>query len=218
MFKDKTFQVALFVSFLLHVVALYRLPQINVNIHKSVKQMEVTYHQLKNLPRELRVSTKKIESDKQIDKIHIVKAPRSISSFFKDKFQMKNFKLIQNKPKIAKQVTAPKKRIISSKLESKMDNPLYKTYYEKIRDKIKKQAYKNYTKFEEGEVYLSFIISSDGLLKDTNLFKDKSSANDFLQDIALSSVKKAAPYPEFPPDLNFPQLSFNVIISFELGD
>lgn len=219
MFKEKTFQVALFISILFHVVVFYQLPQINVNINKSVQQLEVTYQQLKDFSHELKVLTKNIDTQDQRyrDRIHIVKTPQSFSSFFKDKFEIKNFKLIQDKPKVA-ELTNKTKRSVNPILDSKMDNPLYKSYYQLIRDKIKKQAYRNYIKYEEGEVYLSFVISSDGSLVDINLFKDKSSPNDFLQDIAVRSVKEASPYPKFPSDLNFPKLSFNVIISFELGD
>ncbi len=98
------------------------------------------------------------------------------------------------------------------------NNPLYKNYYGIIRENIKKEAYRNYTKYEEGEVYLSFVISSEGALLDINLFKEKSKASEFLQNVALRSVKNAAPYPKFPAELNYPKLTFNVIISFELGD
>lgn len=220
MFKEKTFQIALFISVFVHAAVLYQLPQLEVNIHKSIKQLEVTYQQLKTLPAEIKVVDKKTAQypPQYQDKIQVVKSSQNISSFMKDKFNLDNFKIFQSKPKVAKVDASQKKKTIKSTLDSKMDNPLYKTYYEQIRDKIKSQAYKNYTKYEEGEVYLSFVVSSAGELVDTKLFKEKSSQNDFLQDVAVKSVKQAAPFPKFPADLNFPQLSFNVIISFELGE
>ncbi|MFH1655548.1 MAG: TonB family protein [Candidatus Omnitrophota bacterium] len=219
MFKEKTFQIAFWVSILVHAVALYQLPQVNLTIHKSPKELEVTYQQLKNVRSDIKLLTKKLEEtkDEKRDKIRVVKTPESQSSLFKDNFLVKKIQALQSKPKLAK-VDMQKKKSITSTLESKMENPLYKNYYQKIREKIKKRAYKNYTKYEEGEVYLSFMITNDGNLKAVKIFKDKSSPNEFLQEITLMSVQDAAPYPKFPADLDFPELSFNVIISFELGD
>lgn len=95
--------------------------------------------------------------------------------------------------------------------------PEYRHYYQIIREKIRKYAYYNYKKLEEGEVFLTFSLRSDGSLEDVSLKPDRSSSSKFLRDIALKSVEEAAPYPEFPAKLkNNPRLSFNVIISFEL--
>jgi len=219
MFREKTFQIALGVSLIAHVVALYQLPHMTVTVHKSPKQLEVTYQQLKNVHRDIRLLTKKLEEtkDQRRDKIRVVKTPKSERSLFKDNFLVKKIQDLQNKPKLAKLDTKKKKSIVST-LESKMENPLYKTYYQKIRERIKRRAYRNYTKHEEGEIYLSFMIANDGTLRAVKVFKDKSTPNDFLQQITLKSVQDAAPYPKFPSDLDFPELSFNVIISFELGD
>lgn len=219
MFKEKTFQIALCVSVLAHAVMLYQLPQMNLTVHKSPKQLEVTYQQIKGVSRDLMLLTKKLEQskDSERDKIHVVKTPESEHSLFKDNFLVKKIQELQNKPKLAK-IDTQKKKSVTSTLESKMENPLYKTYYQKIRERIKRRAYRNYTKYEEGEIYLSFMIANDGKLKAVKVFKDKSSPNDFLQEITLRSVQDAAPYPKFPSNLDFPELSFNVIISFELGD
>jgi hypothetical protein len=220
MLKERSFQFALFVSILIHIAVFYQLPQINVDIRKTMNKLEITYQHINGFPKQLKILTEGLkESNRRYhDRIHIVKTPQSFKSFFKDKFQIENFKLFQAKPKIAKVETQQKKRSVSSSLDSEMDNPLYKSYYEQIREKIKKQAYRNYTRYDEGEVYLSFVIASDGRLLATKLFKEKSNANDFLQNIAIKSVEDAAPYPKFPSDLNFPKLSFNVIISFELSN
>ena len=82
-------------------------------------------------------------------------------------------------------------------MESKMENPLYKNYYQKIREKIKKRAYRNYTKYEEGEIYLSFMIANDGNLKAVKIFKDKSIAlanatykNSYIQKQLIECAEK----------------------------
>lgn len=98
----------------------------------------------------------------------------------------------------------------------KINNPTYLNYYQLIREKIRRQAYRNYIHSETGEIYLSFIISKDGFIRAVRLVEDKSVSSDYLRAISLSSVKDASPFPNFPKDLDYPQLSFNVIISYEI--
>jgi outer membrane biosynthesis protein TonB len=95
-------------------------------------------------------------------------------------------------------------------------SPEYKSYYQIIREKIKREAYAHYKNLEEGEVFLSFILASDGSVKDLIVNNQKTTASPSLIDIANRSVKESSPFPGFPEKLKTnPQLSFNVIISFE---
>ena len=112
---------------------------------------------------------------------------------------------------------AIKKKITLPAIEmAKIDNPSYISYYQIVREKIRRSAYQNYTHSQTGEVYISFIISNDGLIKGVRLVEEKSTANDYLKRIALRSVNDASPFPNFPKELDYPQLSFNIIISFEI--
>ncbi len=99
---------------------------------------------------------------------------------------------------------------------AKIDNPSYISYYQTVREKIRRCAYQNYNRNEIGEVYISFIISNDGYIKSVRLINEKTTGNDYLKDTALRSVKDASPFPNFPKELDYPQLSFNIIISFEI--
>ncbi|MFA5093173.1 MAG: hypothetical protein WC543_04465 [Candidatus Omnitrophota bacterium] len=117
----------------------------------------------------------------------------------------------------APEVMAIKKRISLPAIEmAKIDNPSYINYYQIVREKIRRSAYQNYTHSQTGEVYISFIISCDGSIKDVRLIEDKTTAADYLKTIALRSVRDAAPFPNFPKELDYLQLSFNIIISFEI--
>ena len=98
----------------------------------------------------------------------------------------------------------------------RIKNPSYISYYQFVREKIKRAAYQNYTTYKTGEVYLSFILSSDGYLRQVRLIEEKSSPSEYLREIAMNSIRAASPFPGFPKELNYPQLSFNVVISFEL--
>ncbi|MEK7849899.1 MAG: hypothetical protein AAB213_03695 [Candidatus Omnitrophota bacterium] len=95
--------------------------------------------------------------------------------------------------------------------------PEYKSYYQVIREKIRRFAYYNYRKLQEGEVFLTFSLTSRGELADVAVNEQKSSKDDYLRNIALNSIKEAAPFGDFPEKLKKNQkLSFNVIISFEI--
>ena len=131
--------------------------------------------------------------------------------------------MLANPPDFAKPTFARpdfmaiKKKITLPAIEmAKIDNPGYISYYQIVREKIRRSAYQNYTRNETGEVYISFIISNDGLIKGVRLAEERSSANDYLKSIALRSVNDASPFPNFPKELDYPQLSFNIIISFEI--
>ncbi len=136
----------------------------------------------------------------------------------------KGFKVLANKsPEFAKptfnssDIIAIKKKITLPEIEmARINNPSYISYYQIVREKIRRSAYQNYTHNEIGEVYISFIISNDGYIKDVHLIEAKTSASDYLKVIASRSVKDASPFPNFPKELDYPQLSFNIIISFEI--
>lgn len=136
----------------------------------------------------------------------------------------KGSRALQNRPAgfskpvfVAPSSIAIKKKITLPAIEiAKIDNPSYITYYQIVREKIRRSAYQNYTHNETGEVYISFIISNDGYIKGARIAEEKTTANGYLKEIAIRSVRDASPFPNFPKELDYPQLSFNIIISFEI--
>jgi outer membrane biosynthesis protein TonB len=132
--------------------------------------------------------------------------------------RLENYGLPSARPTFAgPDLMAIKKKITLPPIEmAKIKNPSYISYYQIIREKIRRSAYQNYTHNETGEVYISFIISSDGLIRNARLVQGRSGANDYLKGIALRSVNDASPFPNFPKELDYPQLTFNIIISFEM--
>ena len=123
-----------------------------------------------------------------------------------------------DKPALIKPDTiAIKKKITLPALAlDKIGNPSYISYYQVVCEKIRRAAYQNYNRNETGEVYITFIISDAGYLKDVRLVEEKSRATDYLKNIAMVSVRNASPFPRFPKELDYSQLSFNVVISFEV--
>jgi len=118
-----------------------------------------------------------------------------------------------NKPDII----AVKKKITLPAIDmAKIGNPSYINYYQLVREKIRRAAYQNYNRNETGEVYITFVISEAGYLKEVRLVEEKTQAADYLKEIALASVRNASPFPNFPKELDYSQLTFNVVISFEV--
>lgn len=225
MFSDRVFQIALFVSLIAHGVLLSRTPNFNFfPSDKKNQKLEISY--VKPLPqpqKELKRQAPKNEP--------FLKLPPKITVDnrtpppYVDKEGLPNKEnrvalreAVFNKPEFNQpDIIAIKKKITLPPIDlDKIDNPSYISYYQIVREKIKRCAYYNYSRTEVGEVYISFVISDDGYLKDVRLVEEKSSANAYLREIALRSVKDASPFPNFPKELNYPRLSFNVVISFEI--
>ena len=97
----------------------------------------------------------------------------------------------------------------------------YIGYYRLVREKIRYYADKNYLKegsASQGEVFLSFTVTSKGELLHIMIMDNRSAKDLLLRDIAINSVRDASPFPSFPQGMNQYQITFNVIISFELNN
>ncbi len=66
----------------------------------------------------------------------------------------------------------------------------------------------------EGDVYVRFIITSSGALKEVNVINEKSSEDGVLRAAAFQAVKDSAPFPIFPDKVNLPEVAFTCQISF----
>lgn len=99
---------------------------------------------------------------------------------------------------------------------NKINSPSYIGYFQLAREKVKRILYQRYTYTQEGEVYVSFIVGNDGIIKNVRINEEMSSKSPYLREIAIASVKEASPFPIFPKELEYPELSFNVVVSFEV--
>lgn len=92
----------------------------------------------------------------------------------------------------------------------------YIGYYKVIREKImQKLRYLYKYHYKNGDIYLSFVLKSDGKLEGFYVDRVKSAPDNTLIDIATTSLKRSSPFPPFPKGLASPKVSFNVIISFK---
>lgn len=218
------------ISVLIHGVIMFQSPGFNpfhINLNKKTEEKpQIRYlkkePEIKNIPQK---NSRKAEPPLKIPvKISASKiAPPPFIDIDKDKLVSQNRQILSrqpdfNKPVLVKpDVIAVKKKISTPAVDiDKINNPSYLSYYQIVREKVRRSAYQNYTHTDTGEVYLSFVVSRNGFLSDMRLVEEKSPASKYLRDIALRSIRDASPFPAFPKDLDYPRLSFNVIISFEL--
>ncbi len=218
--ENKIFRYAFIASLLIHIGFLMQLS--NVKIHSKaipVKTIEVVYPKLalkKKAEPVKPVSQKGMKVDLKQEAVAKEKQ-KDISSFMKDLSKMKNEFLSQaQKPKIV-EGKRHKRRVTVPAVEiHEIKNPQYVQYYQIVRNRIKDRAYANYGKFDAGEVYLTFILDSAGTLKRIKVIEERTRANQYLRQISMRSVEESSPFPSFPAELQYPELSFNVIISYEV--
>lgn len=225
MFSDKLFRIALLISLATHGIIFMQNPNLAlVPKVKSPQNIKVSY--LKNLPDEKeRQPTRALKKAPFLNTQAKINIDKRTPPPFVDKDKLFNKakpadsrQSLFNKPVFAKpDIILVKKKITLPPVDlDKINNTSYINYYQIVREKIRRAAYQNYTRSETGEVYLSFIVSHDGYIREIRLIEEKSSSNPYLQEIASRSIRDASPFPDFPQELDYPQLSFNVVISFEI--
>jgi len=182
--------------------------------------LKETFNIKNTKPKDIEIITaplKEIPYKKEITRnkpLNTIKPPPYIKNLAK-KITIENKKSIaMEKPKILDNTL---KSIVLAGLPKEKElkkNPAYMDYYHLIREKIRANAYRYYNSRSQGQVFLTFIVSNTGNLQEVYL-NSASSENEELTEIALKSIKEAAPFPPFPPELNYPRLQFNVSIYFK---
>ncbi|HBG60987.1 MAG: hypothetical protein A2Y03_10990 [Omnitrophica WOR_2 bacterium GWF2_38_59] len=229
--ENRIFYYALVISLVIHIVVINLLSFSRVVLKepKLIKQLEVTYNKVTPkhdvVEKKLAKSIKSIKEQKKTKKVDILskdeKVLPSFSQNIKDMTKLTG-KLKLDKKRAPMIQTSDMNRQISVPMfkSEKISNPKYLSYNQSIRQKIKSRAYTfvNHPDFSAGEIYLTFVLGSDGALKQVKIIESKTKANEYLRDIGLRSISESAPFAPFPEDLNYPELTFNIVISFEVGE
>ena len=229
--ENRTFYYASVVSLVIHIVVIIFLSfsQVIVKEPKLVKQLEVTYNKIKPkkvvLKKKPAKSIKSLKEAKKTKKVEILsKDNKHLPSFSKN---IKDMTKLSGKLKLDKKrapliKTMDMNRQISVPMfkSEKISNPKYLSYNQSIRQKIKRRAYSfvNHPDFEEGEIYLTFALADNGTLIQVKIIEAKSEANEYLRNVGLRSIRESAPFAAFPKDLDYPELTFNIVISFEISE
>ena len=218
--ENNIFKISLILSLVAHIAFFAKLSYSNIHyLNKPIKKVEVVYQQMKTPFDQTEIQAEEIDEleKKPAKRIKVLKEEKAPgSSIIKDLSKLvESFKMPQKQhPDVVKDHV--KRRVTVPPLKSEnMASPMYLNYYQVVRSKIERYAQEKYNKFDVGEVYLTFIISADGRLRDLKLIEDRTSASSYIKKISVQSIQEADPFPPFPQDLKYPELSFNVVIYFE---
>jgi len=85
-----------------------------------------------------------------------------------------------------------------------------------VRDKISIYVHRNYSpSMGEGEALLHFILNSDGSVQSVDIIDDGSRSNDGLKRLCIESIRLSSPFKAFPKALDLPTATFKITISFK---
>ena len=229
-FEEKDiFNYALALSLFIHTVTFFTLSILRSPVRsKPFKTIEVTYRIIdtkKEIKAESPSQTKGLQMDKAKQDFKEMLSKASLpNSFIHDNKKITRRELMSSKkgPSLLDTAYSHPKISIPVFKSEKMTDPQYLSYENKIRNKIRNRAYllleqlMTQANFEEGEVYLTFLIGADGVLKDIKIIEEKTKANGLLRRISLMSVKESSPFPSLPNN-KYPEITYNITISYELG-
>ncbi len=198
---------ALSLSLLIHSVFLIGLPRVFFNRPPRIKKSQ----EVKIYPQEIKkILQKEIVSEFKGD----YQPPPFINSMINRYLFRKDGEVSLEKKLVLEDELREIVVETVSQREKLEKFPPYMNYYNMIRERIRANAYKYYTCQEKGEVFLSFVVNSDGQLGGIYLNKNFSSKNKLVK-IAFKSIKEASPFPPFPEELKFSKLQFNISIYFK---
>ena len=109
---------------------------------------------------------------------------------------------------------------LTNLVDASRGDPVLLSYFSAIREQIQQTA--NHRAWLTGEtveglVYVSFVLSSTGVVERAAVVSDRSVPSDALQDVAIRIVKTASPFPPFPPSMVEPNKTIVVPLEFLLG-
>lgn len=210
------FKKALVISFVSHCLVLSPLGSIGI-FHplKKTDEIQITYFQIKPVKIES-PSTKPapvVKEEKQ--------EPSKKEGVFPKKQKLDIVKKRARAPQIKPQaLNTPlsKENIIPESIPGTTlpNTPQCVTYYNYIREEIRRELERNYKpEHEEGEVGVSFGINQTGKLIELGIRDERSSKDVVLRRLAYESIKNTSPFKSFPKGLTMEQISFNLTVVFK---
>jgi hypothetical protein len=129
----------------------------------------------------------------------------------------KNFMMHERKPEQIRSAQMAHRVTITPIKSAKINNPAYAAYNEMVRNRIEEKVYQNYRKMEAGAIYLTFILSSDGTLKASQIIDEKSRGSQNLKDTSIKSLHQAQ-FPPFLKGMTLPEYTFNIEIQYQVHE
>ena len=209
MLGGNAFRVAFVISVAAHAAFVAPWPHFDILSKKpethEKKAIEVSYLEIKIVP--------KVPEKDQIKPPVTAKVKlKAEETTIPQKKEAISVAKTESKKEESEKADQPKPNI---KLDTAARKIAYVGYYDLIRQKIKYNLFKMYRpRNRQGEVYVEFVLGSDGKLKDAQVLNEKSTQSTHLQEVTIKALRISSPFPPFPEELNDPEINFNVVISF----
>ncbi len=224
---NNLFKITFFVSLILH--SLIFIPLAKSDFLQISKQNSylVTYYKIKAAEQVKNITPALVEKEITITKTAIPKIEDKEQIILKEKVKPKpaeNKTQLKEPPKEIEKKQAkaeedkkePAKPLITKQAntpEELANDKSYIAYYDLVNQKLRQSVFTPQN-FAEGEISLTFVVASDGTLRDIEVIQNDRADNPGLKETAMQIVKKASPFPPFPEDIRKMQLTFNVVIYF----
>ena len=194
----------------------------------KTEDVEITYFEIRDVP-----EWGNIPQSKNEEKLSIVQAappalppPAPVSIPLPPERGKPSYPIEIPKPKLVERsVPIPsghekeqslKEAALYQEMNMKLKDPAFATYYQAIREKIRKAAKRRYEgKRDSGDVSIGFTLFSNGRLKEVSIFRETSQTVSNLRTLAVQSLVDASPFPPFPARFEREQLSCLVVLTFE---
>ena len=213
---DNPIKIALIISVIFHSVIFFAWPSLKVFFPKRPQKIsEITYYRIVQ-SRPMR-AIKQSPQQQQLRKINQVKKSESTIQTPAEKEKPKNLPPKQEELTKKEPASPVKQDLVIPPVPAGVEKmPAYLDYVQAVREKIKRVANLRYKRlYAVGDVMLNFVLTSDGNLRILRIVDERSVYDQRLRDVAEAAIKEAAPFDQFPADLEFRELSFSVVISFQ---
>lgn len=212
------FYKALFVSLFLHTLFvcgnyLVKLPEIN---KAKTKKVEISYRPPS--PKTLDIKQHAVKPAQKLDlQNSSMNSKDTIAvKMSRNEQSLKGLSMYERKPAQIRSQQASQVAVKPIKSE-KVNSPIYTSYQDRIRESIKERVYANYSRLDRGNVYLTFIIASDGSLKAYQIIDEKTNATANLRFVSTKSLKEAR-FPPFLKGMTLPEYTFNIEIEYQVSE
>lgn len=232
--KDRKLLIALIFSAAIHILLLCNWPIYRNLLMEKMRpgDIEVTYLKAREQPagRQSETAVKRSESQpefsapKKLISEEIPKAAPAKKSETeapkKESFASTPSKKVADKEQLSKivikQLAAPK-TVATASVDASVDlqeiRLIPPSYSQVVRNRIIDNIDTRKTG-GEGDVYVRFVITSSGALKEVNIIDEKSTDDGVLRAAAFEAVKNSAPFPAFPEKIQLTEIVFTCQITF----
>lgn len=233
---NKSFRYALIFSIIFHVLAVANWPFYGrlFSVKDQSKDIEITYVRAKeppaaapkraedavkrSLPQLESAEPTKIVSEELPKAVQPKKSDAAVSR--KDIAEVKKDEAKNDKkPASEQRATVVVKQPVIPKTETTASVDLENlrlvppSYAQTIRSRIIDNLDSDDSE-AEGDVFVRFVITSRGELKDISIIGEKSVKDASLRRMAFEAVRDSSPFPKFPKDISTPEITFTCQISF----